>query len=97
MKIVALLVNLLGIPALLVGAWAAMFSPMFMGAPGSTESTGLWVAMYAVWAFPLLVILGEIFGWIYFVKGNYKAAIGAYKWAVLDILLIVVALLLVGK
>ena len=90
MKILALLVNILGIGATIFSGFMVMMSPMMFDAPGSTESKSLWFVVGGLLLLPILLIIAEFFGWKNFMAGNYMASIFAYKWALLDFILVII-------
>ena len=97
MKILALILNILGIPALLGSSLMVMMSPMLFDAPDSTNNKMIWVLLVCFLLMPVLLLLGQIMGWRNFMKGEYLSAIYAYKWALLDAVAIVIVFLILGK
>ncbi len=90
MKILALIINILGIPVLILGGMMAITSPMLFDAPGSEKSKSLWAVMYLALLLPVLILLAEFLGWKNYLAGDYWAAILSFKWALLDVLIIIV-------
>lgn len=88
MKLIALIINLLGVPGILAGAWMAIFTPMLFDAPGSAESKSTWTLAICIALLPVLLIICEIFGWRYYFAGNYWASIKSYTIVLIDILII---------
>ena len=89
MKILALIINILGIPALILGGMMAITSPMLFDAPDSEKSKSLWGVMAMALLLPILILVGEFFGWKNYLAGDYWAAILSFKWALLDVLIII--------
>lgn len=88
MKLLALLLNLVGLPAILGGLWMAIFTPMLFDAPGSTESWSTKTLAICILLLPLLLIIAEIFGWKNYWAGDYWGAIKSYTLVLIDILII---------
>jgi len=89
LKILALLINLLGIPALIFTGRYALAAPIIV-----IYSSGGKVAFWAIAALgfcvvllPILLIVAEIVGWQNFKQRNYIDSIGAYKWVLVDLLI----------
>lgn len=89
MKILALLINIAAIPACLFSGMMVMMSPMMFDAPGSTELKPLWAALGFLLLLPIMLLLGLILGWKRYSAGNYKGAMLAYVWAVVNVGLLV--------
>jgi hypothetical protein len=97
MKILALLLNIAGIAALLGSGLMVMMSPMLFDAPDSSKNKLVWVVFTCFLLMPVLLLLGQIMGWRNFMKGEYLSSIYAYKWALLDLVVIVVVFALMSK
>lgn len=89
MKALALVFNILGIPATFSSAWIAMFSPMILDSPQASESKIMVTIVYLIILFPLLSLIGEVVGWIFFYKENYKVAVMAYLPILINLLVII--------
>jgi hypothetical protein len=97
MKIIALILNILAIPATFFAGVAVMMSAMMFDAPGSENNKFLKVAFYSLLSLPVVLVVTDIFGWIKFVKGDYSGAVFAYKWVLLVVIIFVVSLLMTGR
>lgn len=56
--------------ALLPTMGMVLMSPMMFDAPGSDREVGLWIAFWAVVAFPVAIVVGLVGGWAVFVRGG---------------------------
>ncbi len=56
--------------ALLPTMAIVMMSPMMFDAPGSDREVGLWIAFWAVVAFPVAIVAGLVGGWVVFLRGG---------------------------
>lgn len=92
MKILALIVNIVGIAAIIGSAMMAIMSPMIFDAPKSAESRPLWIIFWCLLLLPIILIVCEVLGWRYYFQGNYTSAVYIYKWALLDLVLIAILL-----
>ncbi len=89
MKILALLINLLGIPAIL---FTAIITPEILVAllylsAGGPAIWGIVLFGFCWVLLPVLLFIAEINGWQNFNKRNYANSIITYKWALLDFLI----------
>lgn len=96
MKIIALIINLLGIVAIVFSVMAAMMSAMMFDAPGSENIIGLKIAFYCLVSMPLVLIITEVFAWKRFIDGNYWGAILAFKWVLLVLIILIISLFTTG-
>ena len=87
MNIIALILNILAIPAILLSGVAARISPMMFDAPGSENNSLIKFAFYCLLLLPVVLIITNIFGWVRFVGGDYSGAVFAYKWVLLVLLM----------
>lgn len=93
MKFIALIINILAIPAMLFSGAAAMMSPMMFDAPESQNMISLKIAFYCLLSLPLALLITQIFAWKRFIEKNYFGGILAYKWVGLIALIFVISLI----
>jgi hypothetical protein len=67
--------TILGIPAIALGGFAAIMSPMMFDAPGSTSNPHIVAFFWSVVAFPFTCIAALILGWIFFATRRPRAAL----------------------
>ncbi|MFN0203850.1 MAG: hypothetical protein ACKVTZ_20175 [Bacteroidia bacterium] len=96
MYVIALILNILAIPAIFFAGVIAMMSPMLFDAPGARDNFFLWVILCCVWILPVLLLITDIFGWVMFATGDYSGAVFAYKWVLLLLGIVVGSFLLSG-
>lgn len=75
LRIWLILATVFYIPAVLLGIFAAMMSPMMFDAPGSTANTHAVVLFWSVLSFPFVCVAAVILGWIAFAKHHDRAAL----------------------
>ncbi len=89
LSILALFINLIGIPALIFTGMYALQVPIAL-----IYASGGRVAFWAIAALgfcfvllPILLLGAEISGWQNFKQRKYIDSIGAYKWVLADLLI----------
>jgi hypothetical protein len=85
-KILALLINLLGIPAILfTGISAIGVLAVLLYASATVALWGLAFFGFCYVLLPILLIIAEVNGWQEFKKRHYANSIIGYKWVLLDL------------
>ena len=75
LRIWLIIATILYIPAVLLGIFAAMMSPMMFDAPGSTANPHAVALFWSVISFPFVCVAAVILGWIAFAKHRDRAAL----------------------
>lgn len=75
LRIWLIIETILGVPAVLMGGFAAMMSPMMFDAPGSMENPWVVTFFWSVVAFPVVCVLAILLGWIFYATRRYRAAL----------------------
>ena len=83
---------ILGIPATVFGAFAALMSPMLFDAPGSDSNPPVLLLFGSLVAFPLTCILGIALAWIAYVRHRDRGAMWLSLLPILPILTGIAAL-----
>ncbi|PZO44208.1 MAG: hypothetical protein DCF19_03135 [Pseudanabaena frigida] len=89
LKILALTINLLGIPATLLTGIFAVEAPIIL-IYASNGRASFWAIAALGFCFvllPILLIGAEISGWQNFKQRKYIDSISAYKWVLADLLI----------
>ncbi|WP_103669801.1 hypothetical protein [Pseudanabaena sp. BC1403] len=89
LKILALFINLLGIPALIFSGRFALETPVGL-LYASSGRVAFWAIATLGFCFvllPILLVVAEISGWQNFKQRKYIDSIGAYKWVLVDLLI----------
>ena len=68
--------TILCIPTVLLGAAAALMSPMMFDAPGSTSNPQVVMLFWSAISFPFVCILGVVAAWIAFARRSERTAMG---------------------
>lgn len=67
--------TILAIPAIALGGFAALMSPMMFDAPGSTSNPQVLVLFFSVIAFPIACVAGVALAWIAFARRRDRGAL----------------------
>jgi hypothetical protein len=67
--------TIVGIPAILIGSFMAIMSPMMFDAPGSTANPPVVLLFSSVIAFPVAYLLAIVSAWIAFAARRISAAV----------------------
>ena len=79
--------------SLLPAAMAVMFSPM---AFDSGQSAQTWTLVLLVWAYPVLVVLGLLAGWVLYAIRAYRTSVALTLLPLLDAVVLAVFFMLWG-
>ena len=94
MRIWLIVETILSVPTLLIGAVAALMSPMMFDAPGSTSNPQVVVLFWSAISFPVACILGVASAWIAFAMRSERLAMWLSLLPVIPIITGLVALFL---
>lgn len=83
----------LAIPAVAIGAFMALMSPMIFDAPGSEENPPVILLFSSIVSFPLLCIVGVALGWIAIARRRDRGALWFSLLPLLPIVAGVVAII----
>lgn len=90
-RILALIINILGIPAIfLTGKFALEFSIALLFASNTYQTWFLIFVGLCFLMLPILLILAVMSAWSEFGNREYTAALLSYKWVLLDVFIIAI-------
>ena len=74
-RIWLIIATILSIPAIALGGFAAMMSPMMFDAPGSMERADVVMMFWSVLSFPVVCLVAILAAWIAFVRRRDRIAL----------------------
>ena len=84
--------TMLCIPAVLLGAVAALMSPMMFDAPGSTSEPQVVMLFWSAISFPFVCIFAVVSAWIAFARRSERMAMGLSLLPVIPVVTGLIAL-----